>query len=266
MFFNIGIFSGSSGPAGAYLSRMTDTDATIRSDITTLINGLVTDGIWDKLEYLGVIQNLEADSKLCLKRTAGAFTFNSYTYLANNYVKPNASSGYIGTGFDPEADATVMTEDSFAFSTYMGTVTVPVSSSNYAHGRWDGISSVSQLIGQYIESTPNSIGWALNSTPVFIASPTIGLWLSARNSTDEYIYAGSANHNLTQSRSGDFTWNPSASGDRSMFHGAYNLNGAAAVSMQDEVMEWHGGSYLTPTEVTNFRTRIETYLTARGAI
>jgi len=259
MFINIAMFSNARTPVQAYLSRMSDTDSVIRAHITTLINGLITDGIWDKLAYLGVIQNLESDSLLCLKRETGTFAFVDCTYLANNYIKPNAA-GYIDSNFDPEIDSTIVNKDSFSFSSYLNTITTV---DGNAYGRWDATNIVRYLAQA---NGSNSFFWHINSLNISEPSATRGLWLGSSSATDSYIYSGGVNNSSSGANNGLFTWSTSISGDRSVYHGAANIGGTVSTVMQDEVMAWHGGSYLTPAEVANFRTRIETYLTARGAI
>ncbi len=268
MFTNIAHFSTSDvSPSQAYLSIMSDTDSVIRADIKTLIDGLVTDGIWDKLEYLGVIQNLEADTKKCLKRLATKFSWVSSTYTANQQVHIDSEGGGIYSGFDPDADATILSEDDFHFATYVKS-TPTVTSQTYALGRWDYVTTVENLV--CISYYTNCVYYGLRFDTSASATAVDGLWVISReSSTDLDGYSDTNTGNSTAARRGVFSeWSPTSETGRDMVHGAINSGDDDVLlgSLITDIPAWCGGSGLTATEVSNLRSRLETYLTARGAI
>lgn len=264
--------------ADKYLAGMTDTDPTLRTDLRTLINALVAAGVWSKLRYLGVIQNLQADTQRCLKRRTSSFSWGSMSYLANNGLTAATTVGYISSGFSP----VVMSDNSFTFGTTI-TVAPPTGSSTGHHfGRWDLASSVDNYIAGYYQYGGGfGSNWGNNGSYLrFITNPhTIGASLA--NGTT--LFGGRQDSNTVFSGAGATTTSRTSLGsaarlgsfsvwtgvpDDSVYHGNWN-NGSgpsASANTATEIGAWFGADYLSAAETDALATAINTYLTARGAI
>lgn len=104
--------------AQQYIDRMTDTDPTRRAHIATLIDGLVADGIWSKLDILSVAQYLEADSLRDLKGLVDATKVNSPTFTSlNGFTMHATGPDYLNTNyiFETTGAATQADFSMFAF-------------------------------------------------------------------------------------------------------------------------------------------------------
>jgi hypothetical protein len=112
--------------ATAYLARATGETAHA-ADLTTLICGLVTDGVWPKLDALYVLaQQTQADARLNLVGTnysltdvnGSGLTFTSYVGFSDFFVHNNA----LVTNFDPTtAGSPHFTQNSASFGVWIYT-------------------------------------------------------------------------------------------------------------------------------------------------
>jgi hypothetical protein len=101
--------AGPATPAGctesaAFLARVAAQDATHTTAYQNLICGLVTDGIWSKLDAIYMLKANESATALTnLKSATYNLTNNSATFSANAYYAGNGSTAYLETGFNPSS-------------------------------------------------------------------------------------------------------------------------------------------------------------------
>jgi len=266
-------------PAAAYVGRMDDTDATIRGHISDLINGLQSDGVWSHLRYFGVIQHLESDSERCLVRCAPYFSIVQTT-PSPVVVTHEADSGYLHTynaaaqgalssGYTPDP-ASVLERDAFGFFSYFSAGS-SIGTFQNVMGRTAGVAADAVMAYQHIG---NSVlittlrAFYENITPVDLpsASPMF-YYLGRDNSSSIRGHVNSAVVTATRARTGTWTW---SSGDGAIYHMGINSSGSPdspGGTGSPRLGAWGGtDGGLNTTQVNALRTRIETYLTARGAI
>lgn len=265
--------------ASKYVAGMADTDATIRGHVHTLITSLVAAGIWSKLEYLGVIQNLQADTQRCLKRRTSSFSWSGMTYLANNGLTASMNTGFISSGFDPHVDASVLTDDSHTFGSLL-TEAPPTSDFDFSpFGRWDLATSVDNISLNYL-TWSSGPGWGVQNFALRYSAANYAVGASLNNGS--LVFGGRQNSTTMFAGQGvGTTGRTSASvtkvgtfsawvsgSDKNMYHGNRNTGTGPAsdANLFSEIGAWFGAAYLTDAETDALATALNTYLTARGAI
>jgi hypothetical protein len=268
--------------ASAYIVGMTDMGATLRGHIRTLINGLITDGLWSKLIYLGVAQNLEADTKRCLVRRASLFTpvgigSSNLGYTANRgyFRKQTTNEGSLSSGYTPDP-ADLVLRDSHGLFSVFGALGVPDGFQQWIHGRYSTdtdavLGSVTRSAGDLTQVLIRDLNMAsdyISPTPVAVLSNKNFMY-SARISASQVRGGLSDISTLPRTRVGTLAWG--YSGYASIFHLGMNAHGAASEGWNYDgatptyINAWGmtDGS-LDAAQIANLRTRINTYLTALG--
>lgn len=108
--------------SAAFLARVTAQDATHTLAYQNLICGLVTDGIWTKLDAVYMTKANEAATALTnLKSSSfGASAISAPTFAANAGYTGNGSSSYIDTSFNPSTAGGNWTQNSATIAVWVG--------------------------------------------------------------------------------------------------------------------------------------------------
>lgn len=244
-----------------YLNRVTITDTTVRSAIITLIDSLVSQGLWDKIDLISVIQDSSAASITNLKPVGNVGTLvGSPTFTAKKGIACVGGTSYINTNFNPSTAGNVVSAASSHVSTYLRSIS---GSTDSIFGALD--TSVSpQAVIQVNDSGSGSPGIRLR------AQSALGISLT----TPGFIGGtyGIASATLTDILTNS-TWTAgSLTGSRnipnlSMFAGDINTNGAAtnAAGQNVTIAGWTAGQGLSQADLTTLGTTINTYMIAIGA-
>jgi hypothetical protein len=247
-----------SAEATAFLARTSGLDTTHTNAYVALINGLVADGIWSKLDMLHVYATQDSTTAL-LNLVSTSFSGTVYgapTFTADRgFTGTNGSSSvYIDTGFNATtAPSPKFTQNSGHVSAWsvvdvgaIGNAAIGVIASGYQ-------------TTLYPKFTDNNAYYRVNSlaTGTANATPT-GHYLARRStssSIDGYKNGSLAINNSSTTSAAPVNFN--------FYTLAANNNGTAAGSSHQVAMASIGSS-LTATEVTNFYNRLRTYMTAVG--
>ena len=114
----------------AFLARTSGLSGTETSAYKTLINGLVADNIWNKLDALYIFAtNTTTTANLNLKSTSFGLTANgTVSFTADHgYTGGGAGTDFLSTGFIPSTSGTTYTLNSASFGAYVLTNRTTVS-------------------------------------------------------------------------------------------------------------------------------------------
>ena len=247
-----------SAEAAAFLARTSGLDTTHTNAYTALIDGLVADGIWAKLDMLHIYatQNATTANLNLVGNIYNATPVNSPTFTTDrSYTGALTGTKYIATGF------TASTAVSPKFTRNSGHVSVwslndYVSSTAFIMGSTAG----SSHIGMQARYSGNQSYWFLNDAVGMssISSSSIGHFMCNRllSTTGE----GWKNGVLVASNSSVASQPVNA---RELFVSGENQNGTPT-AVPYEVAMASIGAGLTPTESLAFYNRLRTYMTTVG--
>ena len=242
--------------AVAFLARTSGLDTTHTNAYTALIDGLVADGVWPKLDLLHVYATQDSTTALLnlvstsFNGTAGG----SPTFTADRGFTGVNNSGtvQINLNFNPTSGTPQYTQNSAHLSVWSATNTGQ--GAQAAIG--DHFNQTSAVIPMF---TDNQTYMAVNGGYITVVSASAqGHFLANRSSSSAqqgYKNGGSIINNTTS---------PSGAVDNmNMYTLGINFAGTffgsnvqnAAVSL---------GSSLSSTDATNFYNRLRTYMTAVG--
>ena len=246
-------------PATNFLARTSGLDTTHVNAYTALINGLVTDGIWSKLDVLRIYATQDTTTAL-LNLVSSNYTgtlHGSPTFTADRGFtgSEGSSTVYIDSGFNP---TTAVTPQFAQAAAHMSVWPINNTGGNPFLGSQSSGSTNNTQMFKYTGDNNlyiriNSDNSLANSGNVNIAGHILGNrvdsgdWTSYRNGTS---VSGAAS--------------PGASPPNLNFYElGCNVNGTAAGSgNQFTMMSW--GTKLSATDATNFYNRLRTYMTAVG--
>lgn len=250
------------GPeATAFLARTSGLDATHTNAYTVMINGLVADGIWTKLDVLYIFATQDSTTaKLNLVSTSypavanGAPTFTADRGYTGT---ENSTSIYIDTGFDPTVGSPRFARDSGHLSLWV------LTNAQGTGGLGYGISST---ISTYIipRFTDDNCYFRINT----VGAGGPGDNVANADSRGHYI----ANRSGASAQQGykngsSVVTNTVASvivtGGQKFFALGYNNTSTPKGYGQQEAMLSIGSS-LSSTDAANFYARLRTYMTAVG--
>jgi hypothetical protein len=252
---------GGCAEATTFLARTSGLSGTQTSAYTNLICGLVTDGIWSKLDGLYVYAtNTTTTANLNLKSTSFTSTVHgTCTFTANAGYTGDGTTCYQDTGWSPNGGGTQYALNGASIGACSLTARTPVINTSY-------ISTIADVVAfnDWTDITANSTGsWTFGVNSGFIsASPggtTQGSWIAVR-STAALV---TLYHNGVSTASGT-----DASGALSSQHGivmARNRNAVIQNFNPDQFAYALFGGLLVGTDVANFHNRMHTYLSAVGA-
>lgn len=254
----VGSTGGTSAEATAFLARTTGLDSTHTNAYTALIDGLVADGVWSKLDLLHVYATQDATTALLnlVSTSYPATLIGSPTFTADRgYTGTANSSIYIDLGFNPvTATSPKYTQNSAHMSAWsvanlvvgrpiMGSLINPVECSLYPmftdsnayfrvndSGAFGGV-AVGNSVGHYIANRPNST-------------------------------TGEGYKNGSQIKTGADT--SVAPGNQNFYALGYHYSAGGGTGSSHQCAMASMGSSLSSTDATNFYNRLRTYMTAMG--
>jgi hypothetical protein len=248
--------------ATEFLARTSGLDATHVNAYTALIDGLVADGIWSKLDMLHIYatQNT-ATAQLNLVSASYPATLNgSPVFTADRgYTGTDGSTTkYISTGFNPTtAPSPKYTQNSAHISFW--NVADTGQSYNYPIGSDDGSNIYTAIF-------PNTPG---GGTAYRVNNINFGAGGSAGNGFGHYIGTRSSSTAINGYKDGASNAVDGIASSTPLNLAIYTLghnsNGTAVGDARQLVMASIGSS-LTATDATNFYNRLRTYMAVVGVV
>jgi len=254
--------SGAGAEARAFLLRTSGLDMAHIFNYATLINGLVADGVWAKLDVLHVYATQDSTTaKLNLVSSSYnglAIGSPAITFVADRGFTGGtdaSTGGYIDPVFNP---ATVVSSKHVQNSAHVSAWPL----TNFA--------SNTEVIGANTSGgwITGILTWHTTNNAYFYANTTVNTGVAIANSVGHYIanrsnsstVEGYKNGSLLVTNSSNTSVAPSS---LNIVACGYNLDGSARTSAHQLAMMSIGGA-LTSTEATAFYTRLRTYMTAVG--
>jgi hypothetical protein len=249
--------------ATAFLARTSGLDTTHTNAYTALINGLVADGIWSKLDVLHIYATQDSTTALL------NLVSTSFNGIANGSPTFTVNRGFNGV----DVSSTVWIDTQFNTSSIAGrqytlnsahlalwNVTTTASPNNM-FGATDNVNYTNVLCPK--ASADSKIYVRIHSgfyDPVPLATDASGFFVGSRTTINNVN--GYRNASSVYSTTGQ-TATASALINFNYYTLAMNNAGTAAGCASQMAMASIGGG-LTPTDVTNFYNRLRTYMTAVG--
>lgn len=247
----------SSSEAAAFLARTSGLNTTHTNAYTALINGLVADGIWAKLDVLHIYATQDsATAQLNLVSNSYPATANGSPTFTVDRGFTGAAGKYINTGFNP---ATAGSPKFVLNSAHLSVWNLTNATSNNPDlGGQDGSSHYSHLYTRYIDNNayfrlngPNSGDAPIGN------SDSRGHYIGNRpNSTAAQGYKNGASIISSAVTS-------TAVPNVNLYALGINANGSLLGTGYQNAMISIGSS-LSSTDATNFYNQLRTYMTAMG--
>jgi len=254
---------GASSEASAFLARTTGLDATHTNAYTALINGLVVDGIWSKLDALYIFAtNSSANALLNLVSTnyncttAGSPTFTTDRGFTG--VETTTPSAYLNSNFNPSTATTPKYIQNSAHVAAWSNTDFNSSTGGCMIGQINGSGNVTQLY-------PRSADTAYFRINGNLSGPTV----ASADSLGHYIANRSASNAVQGYKNGmQITSNSNASSAPLSLTMYIMAGHDGGLNAQNGSGKQHCaasiGSSLTSGEALAFYNRLRTYMTAVG--
>jgi hypothetical protein len=243
--------------ASTFLARTSGLDATHTTAYTTLICGLVSDGIWSLLDAVYIFTTAgQTTAGLNLVSSSYTVTVNgTTTFTVDNGWAGDGSTGYLNTHFQPGAAANFK-QNAASYGVYVLTnrsavgvniyVTNEMAISNYDIGFRPFNASGTQ----YFICSSDAVGTATDTT-------SQGMYVVSRTASNAVaIYKNGAslgsNADVSAALSNADTYVFAANG------------GAPSNFSSDKLGSAFYGASLTTAQMTQISTRINTYMTTFG--
>ena len=243
----------------AFLARTSGLDTTHTNAYKALINGLVLDGVFAKLDALYVFCTADAATAL-LNLCSSSFnaTNNSATFTADQgFAGTSASTTvYIDSGFNPSTAGGHYTQNACHAGVWVnadvgGQVDIALGIS--------GSGSLTDLYPKYTDgNTYARIQDGTGSGGVAVASAAGHLIAVRTASNSQKIYKNASDLGLTPSDTSGALLN------KNIYILAENGPAGAANGYPGQLSVAHFGGALTATDVTNLNSRLGTFRTAVG--
>ncbi len=256
-----GVAGGGGGGAGAeataFLARTTGLDATHTNAYIALINGLVADGLWSKLDLLHIYATQDTTTaQLNLVQTSYPATLISAPSFTVDRGYTGAGSSYIKTGFIPSSASS------------------PKSTQNSAHiSVWNLTNATTswQAVGGSDGTTTYSIVPRLSDGNSYFGPNTgssSSISVSNADARGHFLANRSSSVQADGYKNGSSVVSSGASGSAGtttveLYALALNSSGSPLVVGYQEAMISVGSS-MNATEAGNFYSRLRTYMTAVG--
>ena len=254
-----------SAPVAAFLARTSGLDTTHINAYTALINGLVSDGVWSKLDVLHIYATQDSTTALLnLVSTSYNGTANgSPSFTADRGFTGVSGSGtvYIDTGFNPiTAVSPKYVNNSAHLSAWLPVNTAPGYSDNMVMGALSS-STGSKIIPRNTSAQAVlQINQAGSNQVVASLADQVGHYLANRsdaNNIQGYRNAVSLGTSAASPSGG------LCNGSIPVLSGLFTA-GPAFAGNPSQVAAASIGSSLSSTDATNFYNRLRTYMTAVG--
>ncbi len=256
--------SGSGGSSGsaeatAFLARTTGLDATHTNAYTALIDGLVSDGVWSKLDalYIFATQDATTANLNLISTSYPASPSGSPTFTADNgYTGASSGPKNIHTGFIPStASSPKFTRNSAHISMW------GLNNINPGGATVMGSGTSGAITGMHIRYVDNNSYYYCNSSGndlVVANASSVGHFLANRSTSSAAQGYKNGSSVVTNNSS-----TSTAVTAQEIYVCGQNDNGAA-FGVGNQTAMASIGSSLNSTEAGNFYTRLRTYMTAVG--
>ena len=249
-----------SSPVSQFLARTSGLSATEQAAYVALINGLVSDGVWDLLDVLYIFAtNTTATAALNLKSPDfTAAVHGTLTFTADVGWQGDGSTGYLDPGFAPSAVGNNFLQNWASAGLYDLTSRTSQSSSietgvdvNY----YDLILAPLSVAGA--GGFAYALCGASFSNSGIVNLNAQGSYAVSRTFTSTVAYKNGLLVN---------TNNSDTSGFLSAFHPYIfaNNGGSPSAFSSDQLSAWWCGGGLSTTQIVAIQARINTYMTALG--
>jgi hypothetical protein len=242
--------------------------------VQALVAGLVTDGVWGKLDRFTLLANEDSTGVEYTSRT-DLVNPTKYTSPAG-FTGPTftADRGYTGIDADPADAASLITNfnpatDGVQFQPNSCHISVWVRTS--IGSPTNGIAPIGNEHSQIIIDNPfdpdmymriNDTASEDSGTLGPAPAGQIGHWVVSRTAASG---TGASRAYQSGVLRGSPDWPANSTLENSeIFLGCLNLSGPR-FGCANQLSAWSAGGGLTATDVTNFYTRLQTYMTAIGA-
>jgi len=240
-----------------FLARTSGLDGTHTSAYQALIDGLVADGVWAKLDMLHIYatQNSTTANLNLIGNIYNATPINSPPFTVDRgYTSSEASAQYIDTGFNPTtAVSPKLTQNSAHISEWL------LSDINTTRSLVIGHNNASTYLGIHARFS--------NSTYMYLNSGTSVVNVASANSLGHFLGNRNAVSSVQGYKNGSqiITDTIASNGlvNSSIIALGQNQNGTLFGSNYQGAMASIGSS-LSSTDATNFYNRLRTYMTAVG--
>ena len=255
-----GVAGGAAVPAevAQFLARTTGLNTTHTNAYTALINGLVTDGLWSKLDVLRIYATQDSTTAL-LNLKSSSFTavpHGSPTFTADRGFAgvDSSTTVYIDSGYNPVTAGGVFTQNSAHVSAW-GVTDASGCNIGLNSGAYNTkiFPSLTTTVNSYY-----SLNGGNNALIVGIVGSGLGHHIinrSASNALQAYKN-GSANGSNSDGSTALYSGN--------FYELANNNAGTGASGNSNQLGVTSIGSSLSSTDATKFYNRLRTYLTAVG--
>jgi hypothetical protein len=241
--------------ATSFLARTSGLNGAHTIAYTTLICGLVTDGVWTKLDFLHVYGTQDATNALLnlVSSSFSATLVNVPSFTADQGFTGDGSTSYINTGFNPSTAGGNYTQNNASFGMYDRTSTVIVTNSPLM-GTYDG----TNVSAYYPNGGDNFLYARINSGFDGGAGASINhqgfFMLSRTGATAVAVFKnGSSLYSTATSSTG--------LPNNSFFTLAANFSGTPTTPLADQVAADFAGGGLNTTDLSNLSSRVNTFFT-----
>ena len=244
--------------AAAFLARTTGLDATHTDAYTALINGLVTDGIWDKLDVLHVYATQDSTTALLnlVSTSYNGTASGSPTFTADRGYQGDGTNRVIQYGFIPAtAPSPKFVRDSAHISAWNLTntgVTGHALGCNNVGNAYSHIHCKFTDNNAYFRVTGSNVGGGIAMSDArghFIANRSASNAVQGYKNGSSVVTSSDASQVVASSQFIDL---------------GSNNGGTSSNFTTHQIAMTSIGSSLNATEVTNFYNRLRTYMTAVG--
>lgn len=256
--------SGDAPQTTAFLARTSGLNGTETAAYKSLINGLVADGLFSKLDLLYIFAtNTTTTANLNLISTSFGLTqTGTVSFTADQGYTGDGSTGFLNSNWVPSTNGVNFTQNSASGGAYTRTSrTATANTSLFGTGQDAGFTNDFWLQPLF---TSNSARTLLNSATTqggpFNANVQ-GNWVVTQNSSSAGVvyHTGSGGpSNLATSST------TTGVANQSMLIGATFSNTTVTGFSTDEISAAWFGSTMNATDAGNMQLRINTYMTALG--
>ncbi|WP_264045533.1 hypothetical protein [Methylobacterium flocculans] len=253
---------GEDADAAAYLNaQTTPPSSTERSLVDALVRGLKTDGVWAKIDRLSLLAAETAQAaRLCLRNPAKSMAATNLTAssfaASRGYTGDIAATGFLDFGEPYLNGASMFQQDSASVFVWCNNAVSPVVGTGTGRVPQVGNTGSARVSINVLGAAGNNT-WQVNvstATAYTGSGNRSGFRCAVRpTSANQQVYT---NGQLVSDIS-------SASSTPSTTNGCSHRS--AATYGDDRLAVIGYGAALTATDVANLNTRLNTYLTAKGA-
>lgn len=237
-----------------YDSFTTKPSSSVAAAQNTMVESLVNDGLWAKLDVFYLLAQEsngdgEALKNWILPGTNDATLVNAPAFVSLEGFTGDGSTSYINTNYNPDSDATNYVLDSASIGVYSRT---DVDENSLAIGVQDAANKLSYM--QLRNS--NACLTRINATSggTVVNADSSGMFVGNRvNSTTQTTYRNS-------STLGDITRSSDTIPDADFFLSALNINGSPGSFSTQQLSIAYCGAGLTPTNITDLTNTVEVYM------